>query len=407
MKIGQVKLRDKQKPYAIVIGLDCIQGLQSARILASRQIPVIGIAKNPNYYSCKTNVCEKILITNTGNNELADMLAELGPKFSSKPVLFACQDKNVLIVAQNQHRLQQWYHIILPDADVVEMMMDKAAFYTFAQEKGLPIPTTFVLQSQADAERAATELNYPCIMKPPLRLSEWSKHTKAKAMISRNKEEMLALYARYHQWVDNLIVQDLILGDDLNHYTCNCYLDRRGEVLVTVTSRKLRQWQPKTGQACLAVEAHNETVERETIRLFQSVNYCGLGYLEMKQDDRSGNYYIIEPNIGRPTGRAAIAEAGGVEFLYTMYCDAVGLPLPANRQQKYEGVKWMHLLRDIQAAVYYWRQGELTLREWRESVRGRKTYAIFSWRDPMPFLTAVFQAMSVLRSSKERRLEDE
>ena len=157
----------------------------------------------------------------------------------------------------------------------------------------------------------------------------------------------------------------------------------------------------------MAVEAHNETVERETIRLFQSVNYCGLGYLEMKQDDRSGNYYIIEPNIGRPTGRAAIAEAGGVEFLYTMYCDAVGLPLPANRQQKYEGVKWMHLLRDIQAAVYYWRQGELTLREWRESVRGRKTYAIFSWRDPMPFLTAVFQAMSVLRSSKERRLEDE
>jgi predicted ATP-grasp superfamily ATP-dependent carboligase len=407
VELGQKKSSDSQEPYAIIIGLDCIQGLQSARILSSRNVPVIGIAKSPDYYSCKTRVCDKILYTNTGNERLIELLEQLGPTFSSKPVLFPCQDKNVLVIAQNCHRLEQWYHIILPDAGVVEMMMNKASFYRFAQEKGLPIPTTFILESRKDAECAAANLAYPCIMKPPLRLSEWSKHTKAKAIIANSPEEMLALYDRYHQWIDSLIVQDLIQGGDANHYTCNCYLDRRGEVLVTVTSRKLRQWQPKTGQACLAIEARNEIVEQETVRLFTSVNYCGLGYLEMKLDDRSGKYYIIEPNIGRPTGRAAIAEAGGVEFMYTMYCDAVGLPLPTNRQQKYKGVKWIHLLRDLQAAAYHWRHGELTLKEWWHSVRGRKAYAIFSWSDPMPFLTALLRAVPVMRSAKERGLEDE
>jgi predicted ATP-grasp superfamily ATP-dependent carboligase len=93
--------------------------------------------------------------------------------------------------------------------------------------------------------------------------------------------------------------------------------------------------------------------------------------------------------------------------MYTMYCDAVGLPLPTNRQQKYKGVKWIHLLRDLQAAAYHWRHGELTLKEWWHSVRGRKAYAIFSWSDPMPFLTALFRAVPVMRSAKERGLEDE
>ena len=40
-----------------------------------------------------------------------------------------------------------------------------------------------------------------------------------------------------------------------------------------------------------------------------------LGYVEAKRDVRTGRHYLIEPNIGRPTGRSAIAEAGGVELL--------------------------------------------------------------------------------------------
>ncbi|MDQ4077225.1 MAG: hypothetical protein M3220_13375 [Chloroflexota bacterium] len=41
-------LADRQ-PCAIVIGLDSITGLQAARILADRQVPVIGIAKDPDH----------------------------------------------------------------------------------------------------------------------------------------------------------------------------------------------------------------------------------------------------------------------------------------------------------------------------------------------------------------------
>ncbi len=174
-------------------------------------------------------------------------------------------------------------------------------------------------------------------------------------------------------------------------------------------ARKLRQWPPETGTSCLGEEVRNDVILEETLKLFRSVGYHGLGYVEMKRDERSGEQYIIEPNIGRPTGRSAIAEAGGVELVYTMYCDATGAPLPADREQRYGGAKWIYWRRDLQSALYYWRRGRLGLGEWLHSWRGRKACAVFSWSDPAPFLRDLWQSVrrsgQLLRSSSESRPE--
>jgi D-aspartate ligase len=175
---------------------------------------------------------------------------------------------------------------------------------------------------------------------------------------------------------------------------------------VTFVARKLRQWPPVTGESSLGEECRNDVVLRETVRLFQSVGLRGLGYVEIKQDERSGEYFVLEPNIGRPTGRSAIAEAGGVELLYTMYCDTLGLPLPDNLQQRYDGVKWISLRRDLQSALYHWQEGDLTLKEWWRSVRGRKTYALFSWTDPGPFFGDLYRAVRLYLQPEERRKRD-
>jgi hypothetical protein len=86
-----------------------------------------------------------------------------------------------------------------------------------------------------------------------------------------------------------------------------------------------------------------------------------------------------------------------------MYCDTVGWPLPGHRDQKYTGVKWIHLRWDFQSALYYWRQGELTPMEWWKSRRGRKAYALFSWRDPGPFLGDLQRTIRLGLRQDERR----
>jgi D-aspartate ligase len=402
----QSSVWDGRQPYAIVIGLDSMQGIQAARILARRGVPVIAIAEDPRHHCCRTKICQQILFANTGNEELIRTLETLGPKLGQKAVLFPCEDANVLLVSRHRHRLEEWYHVVLPASDVVEMMMDKVRFYTYAQEEGFPIPRTFVLASRADAEQAARQLTFPCILKPPHRSQGWAQHTKLKAFKASGVEELLALYDRYKQWADALIAQEWIEGTDANLYSCNCYFDADSRPIVTFIARKLRQWPPETGQSCLGVECRDDAVLHESIRLFRSVRYRGLGYVEMKRDERSGKYFIMEPNIGRPTGRSAIAEAGGVELLYTMYCDAVGRPLPDSREQKYGEVKWIHLRRDFQSALHYWRQGKLTPMEWWQSIQGRKAYALFSWSDPVPFLYDLYSGIQVFLSPQDRRKRD-
>jgi D-aspartate ligase len=399
----QEKSRSKQ-PYAIVIGLDNITGLQTARILARHKVPVIAIARDPKHHFCRTKVCDRILSANTTDDEFITLLIALGPELQEKAVLFPCSDLSVLLISRRRNELEPWYHVVLPEAPVVEMLMDKIGFYTHAQEAGLPIPGTFIVSSRAEVEQAARKSTFPCILKPSIKTAAWEKHIQTKVFKIANAAELLGVYDRCCSWAKTLILQEWIEGTDSDLYSCNCYFDAESVPLVTFISRKLRQWPPETGVSSLGEECRNDTVLQESIRLFRSVGYRGLGYLEMKRDARTGKHFIIEPNIGRPTGRSAIAEAGGVALLYAAYCDTVQWPLPPNIEQKYGRAKWIYLGRDIQSALHYWLRGELTLRQWWRSWRGLKSDAVFCWTDRGPFWGELGRSVTLLWR-KNRKLE--
>jgi predicted ATP-grasp superfamily ATP-dependent carboligase len=380
------KARNTRSPYAIIIGLDCFTGLQTARILARRSIPVIGIASNPKHACCRTRACDNVLVADTSSVDFIHSLETLGPQLGEAAVLYPCTDMSVLTISRHRRSLETWYRFALPPEDVVELLINKIRFYSHAQQVGFQVPTTFFLHSQEDVLEAARQLKFPCILKPPIRTPLWEKNTKTKAYSVKDAQDLLRVYELTSNWAESLMVQEWIEGPDSNLFSCNCYFTSESLPAVNFIARKIRQWPPKTGTSSLGEECRNDAVLQESIRFFQHFLFKGLGYLEIKLDARNGKYYIIEPNIGRPTGRSAITEAGGVELLYTMYCDLLGQPLPANREQQYTGVKWIYLRRDLQSAWSLWRQGELSLKQWRQSLQGRKYYALFSWTDPVPFL---------------------
>lgn len=397
---------ERPTPPVVLVGLDSLQGLQVARLFAARGIRVIGVAKSHDYYSCRTRVCESIYYTNTASDALIDTLEEIAKGLDETAVLMPCQDKNVLVVSAHRERLEQRYHLVMSDHDVMTKLIDKAGFAAFAEEIGLPIPKTVVIRGRADAEDAATSLRFPAVIKPNYRSGDWSKHTKTKAIEVNTSDELLDACSHMEGWAETLIAQERIAGADDANYTCNAYFDRNSQPLAAFVSRKIRQWPPGLGQGSSSCEVECDEVLDATIRLFTSAGLRGFGYLEMKRDQESGEFLAIEPNVGRPTGRSAIAEGGGVELHYTAYCDAAGLPLPDRRWPSRSGVKWFHELRDLQAALHYWRRGELGIREYLGSLRGPRVLAIFSWRDPLPFLAALRQAAPVFFSSRERGTED-
>jgi D-aspartate ligase len=376
---------------AVVVALDCITGLQTARILAARGVPVIGLAADRRHFCARTRVVERVVEGPTSGDGLVAALERLGPGLGDPArggpaVLVPCSDGAVLAISAGRERLAPWYRFVLPAHDVVELLMDKIRFTEHAQSSGLAIPPTRILRTLADAEAAAAELAYPAVVKPGLKTARWQAATRAKVFRVEDPAELLATYDRCSAWSDVLIAQEWIDGSEADLYSSNVYFDRASQPQVTFIARKIRQWPVTTGTSCLGQEVRNDAVLDESVRLFGSVAYQGLGYLEMKRDARSGRHFIIEPNIGRPTGRSSIAERGGVELIMTAYRDALGEPLPEARTQHYRAVKWIYWRHDLQASLVAARRGELSMRGWWRSVRGPKIEAVGAWRDPLPFL---------------------
>lgn len=403
---NKMKVENKEQPYAVYVGLDSFPALPSIRHLAKKGIPIIGIAQDPHDQNCKTNTVKEVIYTNTGNEELITTLEKLGKKFSQKAVLFTGEETNVIIVSRYRERLEKYYHIVMPEKSTVEMLIDKISFYKYCQQENLPIPKTKIIEKDEEVYELTDDIVYPVILKPTFRSPQWVDHTQQKAFKIFSKTELIDKYNEFKDFGSGFVVQEWIDGPDTNHYTCNCYFSKESELLVTFVSRKIRQWPPETGQGCIGIESKNDVVLNATKELFGRLNYKGLGYLDMKLDNRLGKYLIVEPNICRPTGRSANAEAAGVELVYTMYCDAAGLPIPEQRTQTYGNVKWIHERRDFQSFLYHWKRGELTFREWRKSWKGKKIYHNFSWGDPIPFFYDLYRVLKVYLNKNERSKRD-
>ena len=381
------------RPVAVVVGLDCVTGLQTTRLLAARGVPVIGVASSLGHFCARTRVASRKVEAPTSGEGLVRALEQLATELGNGPAfLLPCTDAAVLTISRERDRLLDPagpYRFVLPPHDVIETLMDKVAFAEHAQRHGLPIPQTAVLQTRADAVRAAATLPYPVALKPGLKTREWLANSRAKVYPAANADELLQTYDRVAGWAPALVAQAWVEGGEDSLYSCNAYFDREGRPQATFVARKIRQWPPDTGTSSLGVEVRDDTVLQAAIDLFTSAGYRGLAYLEMKRDSRTGEYAIIEPNLGRPTGRSAIAERGGVELLLTAYRDALGLPLPSAREQRYRGVKWIYWRHDLQAALVAMRRRRLGPRGWWRSVRGPSIEAVGSVRDPLPMLAEI------------------
>ncbi len=378
------------RPPAVVIKLDSITGLDTARVLSRYKVPVVGIADDPGHYCCKTNSCEEILFADTSDAKLLDTLLSLARKLRGKPVLFLCSDESVRIVSDNRERLGEFYNFVIPDADVLDLYMNKQNFYRYAFDNGLPIPATFFPSNKSDLDEILNKAKFPYIVKPVVRTPNWFRYFKNKVIKVKSPQELSDVFETCSGAGENVIVQEWINGSDSDLYSCIFYHDKDYNQSVTFTSRKLRQWFIDDGDACLAEECRNDLVLNTTAEVLGRIKFRGIGSIEFKLDNSSGRYFIIEPNIGRPVTRIGLVEAAGVPILYTMYCDASGLPLPSYDGQRYAGVKWISLHQDILSAWAYYRMGRLSLGGWLKSLYGVKSFAVLSMRDPLPFISLIY-----------------
>lgn len=383
----------KEFAPAIVTPLDEHMGLDIARSLGRRGIPVFGIDSDtsaPGKHSKYCRFVESPDPAQDGGAAYVQFLVDFGKKLGKRAVLFPLSDKHVLICSRERAILSQYYEYVMPDHETVVNLTTKDGLNSIAEKYGIPAPRTIFLCKGQQIESAIEQVIFPVILKPTestywhcpeitniLHNGLWG--GRAKVVLCKNREELMMAYNLIAAHDDRLIVQEVIPGEDSRLVYFSVYFNRQSQPLGIFAGRKHRIIPTGFGSASYVRSLYDEELKEAAFKLLCSVGYKGLGGVEFKKDPRDDRYKLVEFNsrFGMWDGLGAKC---GVDLGYIAYCDTVNLPVDPVLTYR-ENVIWFDLERDIRAAIEYRRTGQLSFDQWLRSLRGEKMWGVYAKDD--------------------------
>lgn len=153
-------------------------------------------------------------------------------------------------------------------------------------------------------------------------------------------------------------------------------------------ARRRRQHPMDFGHALTYVELVDIPELKHIAETFlKAIDYHGIAEVECMQDPQTGAYKLIEVNP-RFWGWHSLAIAAGADLPYLLYQDMIG-ELSGLPDRCVRELKWVRLLTDLPTIGRELMAGRMSWRDYRQSMQGRKVFAVWSRRDPLPFLAEV------------------
>jgi predicted ATP-grasp superfamily ATP-dependent carboligase len=370
-----------------------IIALTLTRALAREKIKVVRVHPNLLDDSLFSRYCSAVEVCPNlyeSEDALTVFLTELSNKYPGEKVLIPASDDCSLYLAKHAESLSNNFTLLNPSASTMESVKNKRLQYELATAAGVPIPETVFPENLKDLEKAAAKLNgFPYIIKP-LEAQKWRLKKFAhvadgrKAITVNTREELLWEYRRIAEHDEDVMVQEIIAGDDEHLITFLGYCSEEHKPLAFCIRSKLRQNPVDFGYCTATVSCHNDEVEEYARRLLAKSAYTGIVGIEFKFDSRSKQYKLIEINT-RPVNTTGISIGCGVNLPVIAYRDAIGEE-QAPIADWQDGVVWIWLSRDMSAARQLRKLGKISYRQWFRSIRGKRVHAIFAADDLRPFM---------------------
>lgn len=351
-------------------------------------------------WSRKSNLCEGYLAPHPFNEKekCLAFIKDIIAKIDSKPFLLFASDDWMTLIGENEAEFKKIANIPQLAWEKMSNLYDKKYLYRIAEEKGIPYPRTKEIESLKELADTISDLQAPYIVKPQ---ETTSANLIAKAGIKafhrtqkfETKEDLI-------KWVNTLLehnvdfpllLQEFIPGDATALYTLTSYSDKNGDLVAGSVGHKLRQFPPVAGRITSGVLEHNNEMFELGRDFLKAVGYHGLANTEFKYDKRDGKFKLMEINTRLGAWNYSTLFAG-LNLVKIAVDDTLG--------KKYDGPEyltdkdgkiWYNFLQDFSGAVIMnGRIGEKAFQlspwQWRKSLKGISFEAIWSWRDPKPFV---------------------
>jgi D-aspartate ligase len=326
-------------------------------------------------------------------------------------VLIPCSDRWANAVAQldPDHALR--FPSSLAPSETLHTLLDKGCFGELLARMRLPHPRTIRIETTGDLDARPEEDFRNAFLKP--RLSQpFLERFRVKAFRVRSRAEAAERLAVVRDAGLHVVLQEFIPGPPTSHCFVDGFVDRGGTVRARFARRRLRMYPHEFGNSTYLVSIPLEEVAPAVGTLdaiFEPLRYRGIFSAEFKQDERDGQFKILEINT-RPWWYIDFARACGVDVSAMAYRDALGEAVDPVRTYEV-GRHCVYPYFDLSPCLELYREGGLSIGEWLGSwVRSRKP--VFAWSDPIPSAseTAQFVRRKVrnvlLRLRNGRELRD-
>lgn len=386
----QAKINAFERPAALVFNCH-ITGLAVARSLGKRGVPVIGLDRDDagyglhSRYTTVAGRCPYPLDDKTG---FIDLLMRIGPALKQKAVLFPCLDEWVFAVAHHASELSEYFLLPFSDIETVERILDKNLLYRKCEQLRIPIPKTFYVGAQSP-EQIAGEIGFPCIVKPALQRA-FTNEFGEKVLRAESRDEFLALCERasHHP----LLAQEIVGAGVDSFYSLCSYIGRDGQAKGLFIGRKLEQYPPDFGTACLVDSRYVEEIVERGVDILREFGYHGISEVEFIYDEPSGDFKLLDINT-RVWKWIGLPIRAGIDLPWLAYADAVYGNIEAAGRQR-DQLRWVYLkdyiaLRRARSGVD---ETTLTRQDWLDLITGRAEQsgeivdAVLSSDDPEPFV---------------------
>ncbi len=367
-----MRILDNSVPVVVLVSSQH-GGVGIIRSLGRLGIPVYGIHQDSWEPAARSRFLKRAFrwdFSAASAAESVSFLLDVAQQIGNRPILLATSDVTALFVAENAEILSETYLVSTPTAEVTRRFLSKQHMHDLCRGAGIPTPQTALPRCRDEALRFAQLVKFPVIVKGEYGefLHEPGAPSVRVAIVASEIELLKIFDLNAAHGPPTLILQEYIPGGDDTIWMFNGYFDSRSECLFGAAGKKLRQFPAHRGSTSLGICLPNSMVETQTKNLMRAVGYRGPLDVGYRFDARDGLYKLLDvnPRIGA-TMRLFVA-GNALDVVRALYLDLTGQTIPHATVR--QGRKWIVESNDLVSCGTYWREGQLGIAGWIDSLRG-------------------------------------
>lgn len=293
---------------AIILDGHLKSALAAARSLARTGIAVKCGAIRASAPALHSRACSVAFRYPNPLTNLDGFIAAVNAHAGPGSVVFTFSDQTTLALSRHRSSLASGIKLLMPSAETVETVFNKARFADIAEGLGIQVPES--ISSAGAYPDDAERFGYPVVLKPRFNCFwHFGRGVSASTSVAFNRKDAVAAFGRLRELSgESPLVQKWIPGREYGA-TAVC---RDGEILSLSAHRRLRSLSSFGGASTAKVTIKVPTAFQDVVeRIIRHFSWTGPAMFEFKGEE--GSFTLLEMN-GRFWGSLPLAVIAGTDF---------------------------------------------------------------------------------------------